>query len=268
MEVTAVCLTLVMNVLMLLVAQIQHGYNAQKGDAALLHIDPNRLQLFRYEPVSVSCEEFEGSSGWRVMRTIKGEIKACSTNQETSRESSCSINNAYSADGGEYWCENERGERSHAVNITVTDGSVVLESPVLPVMEGSDVTLRCKAKTTPSNLTADFYKDGFLFGNGSTGEMTIHSVSKSDEGFYKCSISDSEESPESWLAVRVPHRILTGSASLWPPVTPQLQRGLMVFPEYKKKLSSQEQLDACEAISTSPQSHSAASVSGSVPPSL
>ncbi|XP_029931552.1 uncharacterized protein LOC115376200 [Myripristis murdjan] len=84
-------------------------------------------------------------------------------------------------------------------------GSVVLESPVLPVTEGSDVTLRCKTKTTPSNLTADFYKNGFLFGNGSTGEMTIHSVSKSDEGFYKCSVSDSGKSPQSWLAVRALH---------------------------------------------------------------
>ncbi|XP_029932763.1 high affinity immunoglobulin gamma Fc receptor I-like [Myripristis murdjan] len=206
MEVTAVCLSLVMNVLMLLVAQIQRGCFAQNSDAALLHIDPNRLQLFQYEAASLNCEGVDGSTGWRVMRKMKRTIKPCSTNWETSRESSCSIKNAYAADNGEYWCENERGERSNVVNITVTAGSVVLVSPVLPVTEGSDVTLRCETQTTPSNLTADFYKDGFLFGNGSTGEMTIHSVSKSDEGFYKCSISDSEESPESWLAVRALHQ--------------------------------------------------------------
>ena len=73
--------------------------------------------------------------------------------------------------------------------------------------EGSDVTLRCwyKKKTTDkpsSDLPADFYKDGSLIRTQPTGQMTIHSVSVSDEGFYKCNISDLGESPESWMGVR------------------------------------------------------------------
>ncbi|KAM4611886.1 uncharacterized protein ACJ7VT_012520 [Polymixia lowei] len=68
-------------------------------------------------------------------------------------------------------------------------------------MEGDDVTLRCRTQT-PSNLTADFYKDGSLIGTESTGEMIIHSVSRSDEGLYKCNRRGLGESPESWLAVR------------------------------------------------------------------
>ncbi len=79
---------------------------------------------------------------------------------------------------------------------------MILESPVLPVREGTNVTLRCRKKTTSSRLPADFYKDGLLMGSSSTREMTIHNVSKSDEGLYKCRISDIGESPESWLAVR------------------------------------------------------------------
>ena len=79
---------------------------------------------------------------------------------------------------------------------------MILDSPVLPVMEGNKVTLRCRNKMASSNLTADFYKDGLLVGSSSTGEMIIHSVSKSDEGLYKCLISDGGESPERWLAVR------------------------------------------------------------------
>ena len=84
---------------------------------------------------------------------------------------------------------------------------MILESPVLPVKEGSDVTLHCwyKNKTTgktSSDLPADFYKDGSLIRTESTGQMTIHSVYKSDEGFYKCIISDHGESPESWVDVR------------------------------------------------------------------
>ncbi|XP_029932767.1 Fc receptor-like protein 5 [Myripristis murdjan] len=202
MEVTAVCLTLVMNVLMLLLAQVHRGYFAQNSNPALLRVFPDRLQHFEYEEVSFSCEELDGSSGWRVMRMTNRIVKLCAPDWETSNEASCSIETAYPVvDSGKYWCENEKGQRSNAVSITVTAGSVILESPVLPVMEGSDVTLRCKTKTTPSSLTADFYKDGFLIRNSSTGEMTIHSISKSDEGFYKCSISDSGESPESWLDV-------------------------------------------------------------------
>ncbi|KAI3375769.1 hypothetical protein L3Q82_003734 [Scortum barcoo] len=80
-------------------------------------------------------------------------------------------------------------------------GSVILQSPVLPVMEGDDVTLHCKTKTPPSNLPAAFYKDGSLIRPESAGHMTIRHVSKSDEGLYKCHISSHGESPPSWISV-------------------------------------------------------------------
>ncbi|CAI5660759.1 unnamed protein product [Oreochromis niloticus] len=68
-------------------------------------------------------------------------------------------------------------------------------------MEGDDVTLLCKTKTTPSNLPAAFYKDGSLIRNETTGHMTIQHVSRSDEGLYKCDISGHGESPSSWITV-------------------------------------------------------------------
>ncbi|XP_038839697.1 low affinity immunoglobulin gamma Fc region receptor II-a-like [Salvelinus namaycush] len=103
-------------------------------------------------------------------------------------------------DSGVYWCESGSGEHSNAVNITVHAGAVILESPALPVTEGDSVTLRCRYQGTPSNLTADFYKDGSLIRTETTGEMTIPAVSKSDEGLYKCTNSEGE-SPESWMTV-------------------------------------------------------------------
>lgn len=84
----------------------------------------------------------------------------------------------------------------------LSGSSVILESPVLPVMEGDDVTLSCVAKTTSSTLTADFYKDGVLVRTSGTANMSIHGVSKADEGLYKCSVSEAGESPDSWLTVR------------------------------------------------------------------
>ncbi|XP_033970168.1 uncharacterized protein LOC117469831 isoform X2 [Trematomus bernacchii] len=79
-------------------------------------------------------------------------------------------------------------------------GSVILESPAVPVMEGESVTLICRNQT--STQSADFYKDGRLISSSSSGNITIHRVSKSDEGLYKCNISDGGQSPDSWLAVR------------------------------------------------------------------
>lgn len=81
-------------------------------------------------------------------------------------------------------------------------GSVILESPVLPVEEGDHVSLYCKKKKSSADLIADFYKDGLRIRTGYRGNMTIYNVSKSDEGLYKCNISGAGQSPESLLAVR------------------------------------------------------------------
>ena len=77
---------------------------------------------------------------------------------------------------------------------------MILQSPVLPVMEGEDLTLTCKTKTS-SNLPAGFYKDGSFIRTEPAGHMTIHHVSRSDEGLYKCHISSVGESPPSWVSV-------------------------------------------------------------------
>uniref|UniRef100_A0AAQ6ISU1 Ig-like domain-containing protein n=1 Tax=Anabas testudineus TaxID=64144 RepID=A0AAQ6ISU1_ANATE len=170
-------------------------------------VDPNRQQHFGYETFTVTCEGLNGLTGWRVMRKIKGVIIPCASTWETST-GPCEIKTAYpEIDSGEYWCEMGGLKRSKTVNITVTAASVILESPVLPVMEGDNMTLRCRKKQTPSNFTAEFYKDGFFMGSSSTGEMIIHGVSTSNEGLYKCSISGAGESAESWLTVTEHHAI-------------------------------------------------------------
>ncbi|KAF5888525.1 Fc receptor-like protein 5, partial [Clarias magur] len=82
-------------------------------------------------------------------------------------------------------------------------GDMILETPVHPVTEGHPLTLHCLYRhTKPSNLRADFYKDGSVLQTQTTGEMIIHKVSKSDEGFYHCKHSERGESPKSWVSVR------------------------------------------------------------------
>ncbi|XP_063757196.1 sialoadhesin-like isoform X2 [Eleginops maclovinus] len=173
---------------------------------AAFRIVPTRLQLFEQEPVSFHCEGLDGSTRLRGIRDADEFISTCS---ERTPVLYCTIERAYIGDSGDYWCEADGGERSNSVTISVNVGSVILESPVLPVRDGSAVTLSCRNKTnTSSILSADFYKDGRLIRSSSTGNMTIHRVSKSDEGLYKCNISDVGESPESWLIVRAGSVIL------------------------------------------------------------
>ncbi|XDV12499.1 hypothetical protein PO909_001162 [Leuciscus waleckii] len=171
-----------------------------------LIISPSRTQHFTSVSLSLSCEDQSNSDGWTVRRyTDSGRLEDCSSFLRGSQTgSTCTIRSTSSSDTGVYWCQSESGENYHPVNITVHFG-VILESPVHPVTEGNNLTLRCLYKyTTVSNLRADFYKDGSLIQNQTT-EMIIPTVSKSHEGFYYCKHPDRGESPKSWISVRGSH---------------------------------------------------------------
>ncbi|KAM9335782.1 uncharacterized protein ABDE67_020788 [Symphorus nematophorus] len=169
---------------------------------ARLTVSPSSSQLFEGDFVSLSCEEDDSSAGWTLRRnTTKENRTQCGADWGKSAGSSCNIDFTIPKDSGVYWCESREGASSNSINITVTGGSVVLQSPVLPVMEGHDVTLTCKTKRPHSNLTAAFYKDGSLIRTEPTGHMTIQHVSRSDEGLYKCHSSSDGESPPSWISV-------------------------------------------------------------------
>ncbi|XP_023265093.1 Fc receptor-like protein 5 [Seriola lalandi dorsalis] len=175
--------------------------------SATLKIHPNRLQFFWYNPLSLSCAVPENSGVWTLRRNTSSWIaQPCSAGWGISHQLSCNIDNTYPLDSGVYWCQSERGECSNAINITVNDGAVILESPALPVTEGDEVMLLCSYReedvTEPmSNFSAKFYKDGVFLGAHPAGNMTFSSVSRSDEGFYRCEHPKRGQSPQSWLAV-------------------------------------------------------------------
>ncbi|TKS93365.1 Fc receptor-like protein 5 [Collichthys lucidus] len=199
MKATALRIRLLMKVLVVQLAQVQNSYCAQDNGAAFPRVLPNRLQFFEYEFISFNCE-FGGSAEWRVMRTLQEITPTNISNWETSAGSG-TINPAFSSDSGEYWCEDGDGHRSNALNISVTAGSVILESPV-HVTDGDHVTLKCQKKKDSGHPIAEFYKDGLHIKTVYEGNMVISNVSASDEGLYKCYISGAGESPESWLTVR------------------------------------------------------------------
>ncbi|KAL6490972.1 hypothetical protein MHYP_G00013170 [Metynnis hypsauchen] len=169
-----------------------------------LRVSPNRTQHFVKDSLSLSCEGQSDSTGGRVRRYTHSEkVSDCSSGWGSVAGSTCSISSLNTSYSGVYWCECESGESSNPVNITVTNGSVILESPVHPVTEGDPLTLHCLYRDPkPSNLTAEFYKDGLFLQTQTTGEMTIRTVSKSDEGLYHCKHPEKGESPQSWISVR------------------------------------------------------------------
>ncbi|CAJ1085701.1 low affinity immunoglobulin gamma Fc region receptor II-like [Xyrichtys novacula] len=184
--------------LLLLVSALDRN-QVQGDDPVYPKILPNRLQFFTYEVIRLNCD------GWRVMKN---------TTQWEKSETTMTITPALPSHSGEYWCESREGEKSESLNIAVTAGSVILESPVYPVIEGQTVTLGCRKKAPPHYQTADFYKNGKFKKTEFKGKMVVHNVSKSDEGVYKCRISGAGESLESRLAVK-------GSSVESSPLTPE-----------------------------------------------
>ncbi|KAL3050929.1 hypothetical protein OYC64_001245 [Pagothenia borchgrevinki] len=165
-------------------------------NAARLTVTPSSSQVFRDERVSLRCED--ASDGWTVRRNTSINKRAeCGVDWGPPAGSPCTISSMDPVDSGEYWCESPEGSPSNTITITVSE--VFLQSPVLPVMEGDDVTLTCRTKMANSS-SAEFYKDGVSIRTESAGHMTLLHVNRSDEGLYKCRVQG-KESPESWLSV-------------------------------------------------------------------
>ncbi|XP_078101639.1 low affinity immunoglobulin gamma Fc region receptor II-c-like isoform X2 [Sander vitreus] len=172
-----------------------------RTNQASLTVSLSSSQMFKGQSVSLSCEEDDSSAGWTLRRNgTRDNRTQCGDGWGRPAGSSCKISYVVSEDSGVYWCESREGATSNSINITVPGGPVILQSPVLPVTEGDDLTLHCKTKTS-SNLPAGFYKDGSFIRTEPAGHMTIHNVSRSDEGLYKCNISSDRESPSSWVSV-------------------------------------------------------------------
>ncbi|XP_032438591.1 basement membrane-specific heparan sulfate proteoglycan core protein-like isoform X2 [Xiphophorus hellerii] len=179
-------------------------WSADPRPAASLSVNPDRVQHFRSDSVSLSCEG--NSAEWRVRRFIErdGLSDFTCSYWGTMTGSTCTFKPYYYMDGV-FWCESKSGEFSNAVNITVQNDNydgVILVSPVHPVTEGDPVTLSCRDKKQNLLSNVFFYHNDKLINNDSREELKISAVSKSDEGFYKCQHSG-KESPRSWMSVRV-----------------------------------------------------------------
>ncbi|XP_062240558.1 uncharacterized protein LOC133950323 [Platichthys flesus] len=96
------------------------------------------------------------------------------------------------------------GSTSHCrMEVLLVGGrDVILESPVRPVTGGQSVTLSCSLYDGNFYSNISFYKNDELLQSDVRGKLEISSVSKSDEGFYKCEHSG-VFSKESWMSVKL-----------------------------------------------------------------
>ncbi|XP_029992645.1 low affinity immunoglobulin gamma Fc region receptor II-like isoform X3 [Sphaeramia orbicularis] len=162
---------------------------------------PNRQQFFRGDSFTVSCADVQ-TDGWTVKRTLtNGNTETCA---EFGRMdgSFCVVDGLTPGNSGVYWCETSSGQQSDQVSITVTDFSVILDIPALPVEKGSDVTLRCIDRGG-STLKAEFIKNSRTLTSVPVEEWTIPVDHLSDEDQYSCYVPLAGESPSSSLRVKV-----------------------------------------------------------------
>uniref|UniRef100_A0A672YFC6 Ig-like domain-containing protein n=1 Tax=Sphaeramia orbicularis TaxID=375764 RepID=A0A672YFC6_9TELE len=170
-----------------------------------LRVSPNRSQHSTSESISLSCET--NSTKWGVRQFYKNSYSYCGNYRWRTKTSPCMVSKAV-ANGAVFWCESGSGEFSNAVNISTHD-DIILESPVHPVTEGQPLILSCRLWTDANLTDVSFYKNGKVIQTGTSGQLSISAVSKSNEGFYKCERKQVKSrrpqvwmSSESWVSVK------------------------------------------------------------------
>ncbi|XP_062257508.1 basement membrane-specific heparan sulfate proteoglycan core protein-like [Platichthys flesus] len=114
------------------------------------------------------------------------------------------------SDEGFYKCEHSGVFSPESWMSVKYSDRVLLESPAHPVTEGVSVTLSCSWFGRKLDSSFSFYKNDELLQRDIRGKMEISSVSKSDEGSYKCEHSG-VFSQESWMSVKYSDRVLLES---------------------------------------------------------
>ncbi|XP_060927954.1 uncharacterized protein LOC133002207 [Limanda limanda] len=174
-------------------SEIKWVWSGDSYSSVSLTVSPDSVQDFYRDQIRLTCEG--NSDKWRLWLFYEDEaLMSDCKSQETITSFTWTFHHLPS---GVFWC-GSGSEISNAVNITEVLADVLLESPAHPVTEGQSVTLSCLWSGTNLDSNISFYKNGELLQSDVRRELEISSVSKSDEGFYKCGHSG-VFSLESWI---------------------------------------------------------------------
>ncbi|XP_074555291.1 peroxidasin homolog [Halichoeres trimaculatus] len=187
-----------------------------------LTVRPSSPQVFIRRSVSLRCEGEDAAEGWTLWRNTSSKSRTqCGVVWGRAAGSTCNISFTVTWDSGVYWCESREGATSNTITLSVTDKPVILQTPVLPVTVGQNVTLHCRTRKS-SKLPADFFKDGTFIRSAPEGHMTITQISTSDEGSYTCHIQGHGKSPPSWVSVSGTGKTAAPLTSMAPPTSTSL----------------------------------------------
>ncbi|XP_054881171.1 obscurin-like [Poeciliopsis prolifica] len=193
----------------------QFVWSADAHPAASLTVSPVREKIFTFDEVHLQCTG--SAANWRVKRTAESSASDCSV-WGVMTGSLCTFRSRW-FHKAVYWCESGSGEFSNAVNITIHHGDLLLVSPVHPVTEGAPVTLSCVTREQDKLSDVIFYHNDKLRQNDDRGELTISTVSRLDDGFYKCEHLGNV-SPQSWVAIQAVLKQSSSSFSVMSAVGP------------------------------------------------
>ncbi|XP_058866649.1 Fc receptor-like protein 6 [Acipenser ruthenus] len=101
------------------------------------------------------------------------------------------------------------------------DEWVTLQTEPQPLFEGDTLTLRCLIHSGSTVQWVYFYKDNTELKYEQFRELRVHSVSKSHEGFYKCSATW-------WSKTIYSAEVRVSQAQVWPSLNSQYSKALRI----------------------------------------
>ncbi|KAK1150668.1 Fc receptor-like protein 5, partial [Acipenser oxyrinchus oxyrinchus] len=202
-------------------------------DKAVLTLDPPWAVILTGDKITLKCA---ADDFWYFKWYQAG--KKDSLNKIRAQE--YTIKKAAVSHSGDYTCKSDHYSSesilSDPIHITVSDEQVILQTPPQPVFEGDALTLRCRVRGYTANWV-DFYKDNKELQSQADTELSVHRVSKSNEGSYKCTAWWSSyrhgDSAEVRVSVRerfsTPTLTVMPDASVWEGAAVTLQCGAQIY---------------------------------------
>ncbi|KAK7910012.1 hypothetical protein WMY93_014696 [Mugilogobius chulae] len=194
-----------------------------------LIIHPDRSYFFRYDNVSFSCsgpphlsEHLRQTT--RVFRNASSQqLAPCESGWGIVDGHTCTIEELFTLDSGVYWCGTERNQTGDSINITVTSDPVLLSVPIYPILLGTSVTLACLSNHPNNNkFEASFFRDADFLGIKPSATLTLPSVTRKDEGLYRCEIASRGRSKQVPLRISSENvHAISGITMTTPPSTNQ-----------------------------------------------
>ncbi|CAN2390464.1 Fc receptor-like, partial [Pristimantis euphronides] len=164
-----------MSMLLLLLLLIQEGAAIRPA----VTFSPNYRKIFTTERITMTCDGGSAIGEGVTYSWYKD-------NSSVYNGKSYTIQSAETSHSGNYQCETRPGEISDPARLDVSDGRVILQTP-LHVYEGDEITIRCHHNPGYGGGRTIFYKGYSVIRSWSNNaEYYIGTVERTTAGTYRC----------------------------------------------------------------------------------